>query len=137
MGSVSEVKGRGFILLAALLWSTGGVGIKLSGLGAWGVASGRSFFAALFLFLVIKQARRAPNRAVWPAAIAYAATVITFVLATKATTAANAIFLQDTAPLYVLLLSPWLLGERLTRSELLSVPVFALGMALFFVDQLS
>ena len=69
--------------------------------------------------------------------MAYACTTVLFVLANKLTTSANAIFLQDTAPLWVLLLSPWLLGERPTRGELLSVPVFGLGLALFFLDQLS
>jgi drug/metabolite transporter (DMT)-like permease len=70
-------------------------------------------------------------------AVAYAFTVVLFVAATKLTTAANAIFIQDTAPLWVLLLSPWLLGERPTRGELLSVPVFGLGLGLFFLDQLT
>jgi drug/metabolite transporter (DMT)-like permease len=64
-------------------------------------------------------------------------TVVLFVLATKLTTAANAIFIQDVAPLFVLLLSPWLLDERATRGELVSVPIFAVGLGLFFLDELS
>jgi len=58
------------------------------------------------------------------------------VLANKKTTSANAIFLQDTAPLYVLLLSPFLLKERPSRSELWAAPVFLLGLGLFFFDRL-
>jgi drug/metabolite transporter (DMT)-like permease len=69
--------------------------------------------------------------------LAYAGTVVLFVLGTKLTTAANAIFIQDTAPLWVLLLSPWFLRERPTRGELLSVPVYAAGLGLFFLDELS
>ncbi len=70
-------------------------------------------------------------------AVAYAFTVLLFVLANKLTTSANAIFLQDTAPLWVLLLSPVLLRERPTRGELLSAPLFLVGLLLFFLDQLS
>jgi drug/metabolite transporter (DMT)-like permease len=70
-------------------------------------------------------------------AAVYAVTVILFVVATKLTTAANAIFIQDTAPLWVLLVSPWLLRERPTRGELLAVPIFGLGLGLFFLDELS
>jgi drug/metabolite transporter (DMT)-like permease len=70
-------------------------------------------------------------------AIAYAFTVVLFVVATKLTTAANAIFIQDTAPLWVLVLSPWLLDERPTRGELLAVPIFGVGLALFFLDELT
>ncbi|KYF57580.1 hypothetical protein BE08_25295, partial [Sorangium cellulosum] len=65
------------------------------------------------------------------------AVMVLFVLATKLTTAANAIFLQSTAPVYVLLLSPWLLGERPSRGEKLAAPVFIVGLGLFFLDQLS
>ena len=59
-----------------------------------------------------------------------------FIIANKLTTAANAIFLQDTAPLYVLLLSPLLLREKPSRSELMAAPIFLLGLSLFFLDQL-
>jgi drug/metabolite transporter (DMT)-like permease len=62
---------------------------------------------------------------------------VLFIIANKLTTAANAIFLQDTAPLYVLLLSPLLLGERPSRSELTAAPIFLIGLSLFFLDQLA
>jgi len=63
--------------------------------------------------------------------------VVSFIIANKLTTSANAIFLQDTAPLYVLLLSPLVLRERPSRGELAAVPVFLLGLSLFFLDQLN
>ena len=83
--------------------------------------------------------RRGSGRARACAAVALtnAVTVILFVVATKLTTAANAIFLQETAPLWVLLLAPLLLGERPSRGELVSIPVYAAGLALFFVDDLT
>jgi len=131
------VKHRLLLLAAAALWSSGGAAIKLCGLSAWQLAGGRSLIAGLVLLAFVPSARRRPTRLSWAVAVAYAFTVILFVLATKLTTAANAIFIQDTAPLWVLLLSPWLLGERPTRGELLSVPVFALGLGLFFLDRLT
>lgn len=132
------VRARLLILLAALLWSTAGAVIKLNpGLGAMQLAGGRSLVAGLVLLLLFRDARVRPTRGVLAVALAYAATVVLFVVANKWTTSANAIFLQDTAPLYVLLLSPWLLGERPTRGELLSAPVFLLGLSLFFLDALT
>jgi drug/metabolite transporter (DMT)-like permease len=124
------------ILAAAVLWSTAGAAIKLTTLDAWQVSGGRSAVAAAALLLLVPEARRWPSKKAWAVAVAYAATVTLFVIANKLTTAANAIFLQDAAPLYVLLLSPWLLRERPTRGELLAVPVFLVGLALFFFDQL-
>jgi len=131
------VRHRLLLLAAAALWSSGGAAIKLSGLSAWQLAGGRSLVAGLVLLAFVPASRRRPTRLSLAVGVAYAFTVILFVAATKLTTAANAIFIQDTAPLWVLLLSPWLLGERPTRGELLSVPVFAAGLGLFFLDRLT
>jgi drug/metabolite transporter, DME family len=131
------LKARLSLLAAAVLWSTAGAAIKLSALTGWQIAAGRSLVAGAFVLLFFPEARRLPTRRVLLVAVAYAFTVVLFVLATKLTTAANAIFIQDTAPLWVLLLSPWLLRERPTRSELLAVPIYMLGLGLFFLDDLS
>jgi DME family drug/metabolite transporter len=125
------------ILAAAVLWSTGGAAMKLTGLSGWQVAAGRSAVAAAFLFTAFRAARVRPDRRTLLAAIAYAATVVLFSVANKLTTAANAIFIQDTAPLWVVLLSPLLLRERTTRAELLSIPLYGVGLGLFFLDELS
>jgi DME family drug/metabolite transporter len=129
--------GPWLILAAAALWSTGGAAIKLCSLNAWQISLGRSLVAAVVLWLVLPSARARPTRGTWAVAVAYACTVVLFTVANKRTTSANAIFLQDTAPLYVLLLSPLLLRERPTRGELLSVPLFLVGLLLFFKDQLT
>jgi drug/metabolite transporter, DME family len=131
------LKARLFVLAAAVLWSTAGAAIKLTGLSGLQVSSGRSLVAAAVLLLLVPAARKRPSRKALWAALAYAATVTLFVIANKLTTAANAIFLQDAAPLYVMLLSPLLLGEKPSRSELTSAPIFLVGLALFFFDQLS
>jgi drug/metabolite transporter (DMT)-like permease len=97
------------------------------------VASFRSGVAALVLWLLVPAARRRWSPRVVGVAAAYAATLILFVVANKLTTAANTIFLQSTAPLYVLLLAPWLLREPIRRLDLLHMAALALGMGLFFV----
>lgn len=69
-----------------------------------------------------------------PVSMAFGVTLFLFVLANKLTTAANTIFLQSTSPLYLLLLSPWLLKERLRRREIVMLALIAVGMALFFLS---
>lgn len=130
------LRARLALLAAAVLWSTAGAAVKLSTLSAWQLASGRSLVAALVLALAFPAGRRLPSMRGLGVSVAYAATVVLFILANKLTTSANAIFLQDTAPLYVLLLSPLLLRERPSRDELMAVPVFLLGLVLFFFDEL-
>jgi DME family drug/metabolite transporter len=131
------VKSRLLILAAALLWSTAGAAIKSIGLGPWQVAGGRALVAGLFLAAAVREARARPSLLALAVSVAYAFTTVLFVLATKLTTAANAIFIQDTAPLWVLLVSPWLLRERPTKGELLAVPVYGAGLGLFFLDELT
>ena len=131
------MKSRLYLLAAAALWSTAGAGMKLCGLSALQIAGARSLVAGLFLLAAVREARRRPTRRMALAVAAYAATVILFVLANKLTTAANAIFIQDTAPLWVLFFSAWLLHERPGRGELLAIPVYGAGLGLFFLDELS
>ncbi|MFO0723238.1 MAG: EamA family transporter [Myxococcota bacterium] len=133
---MSPLLSRLSIAATALLWSTGGAAIKSSSLGAPAIAGGRAFFAAIALLLHDKSARQKPHRQVFLTALAYAATCILFVFANRLTTAATAIFIQNTAPVWVLLLSARVLGERATRAELYSVPISLAGCVLFFVDDL-
>lgn len=121
------------ILGAALLFSTGGAAIKATTLSSWQVAGARSAIAAVAIFLLVPAARRGWTWHVLPVGVLYAATLVLFVTANKMTTAANAIFLQSTAPVYMLLFGPLLLRERVRRRDLgFMVPVVA-GMLLFFV----
>lgn len=124
---------RLFVLAAALLFSTGGVAIKTCTLSGWQIASFRALIAAATFFLLLPDARRGYNWHTSTIAAVYAATMILFVNATKLTTAANAIFLQSTAPLYVLLLSPLLLHEHLRFRDLVTLALMATGMTLFFI----
>jgi drug/metabolite transporter (DMT)-like permease len=117
---------------AAALFSTGGAAIKAAELSGWQVASFRSGVAAIALLLLVKEARRGWSWRSWLAGVAYAATLVLFVLANKTTTAANAIFLQSTAPAWLILISPLALREPLRRRDLWFFLALAAGMALFF-----
>lgn len=123
------------VLGAALLFSTGGAAIKASSLTGFQVASFRSAVAAVAL-LAYLLARRLPlprpGLRLWPVAASYAVTLTLYVTSNKLTTAASAIFLQSTAPLYLLLLGPWLLHEPVKRRDLAYMALLAMGMVLFF-----
>ncbi len=121
------------IVGAALLFSTGGAAIKATALGPWQVAGLRSGIAAVALLLLVPGARRGLTPRVLPVAAAYAATLVLFVGGTKLTTAAATIFLQSTAPLYVLLAGPWLLEERVGRRDLVTLIPVAAGLLLVFL----
>lgn len=121
------------LLAAAALFSTGGAAIKATTLTSWQVAGFRSGIAALTVLLLVPAARRRWSGPVVLVALAYAATMILFVVGNKLTTAANTIFLQSTAPLYVLLLGPWLLHEPIRRRDLFFMAAVAVGLVLFFV----
>lgn len=121
------------ILGAAFLFSTGGAAIKSIALSSWAVASLRSGIAAIAVLLLLPAARRLPSWRVVGVASVYAATMILFVTSNKLTTAANAIFLQSTAPLYLLLLGPLILAEPIRRRDVSLMAAIAAGMALFFL----
>jgi drug/metabolite transporter (DMT)-like permease len=129
---------RGALLIAAaaLLWSTGGLAIKLVPLSALGVAFWRSFISAIFLLVIFRPSRARWRHAAPSTVVVYALMILTFVSATKMTTAANAIFLQYTGPLYVLALAPFLLKEPFRKSDAAAVGVALVGMSFFFVGRL-
>ncbi len=131
---MSPVSSRLLVLSAALLFSTGGAAIKATAFSAWQVASFRSGIAAIALFLLLPAWRRGWSKRTLLVGFFYAVTLILYVTANKLTTAANSIFLQATAPLYVLLLAPRLLGEPLRRGDMLLAALLVAGMTLFFVQ---
>jgi drug/metabolite transporter (DMT)-like permease len=119
------------------LFSTSGVLIKISDWNALALNGARSLIAAGVIWAWLRKPNFTWSRAQVGGAIAYALMIITFVQATKWTTAANAIFLQFTAPLWVALFGMWLLGERPKRIDWLTMGGIAVGMLLFFGDDLS
>jgi drug/metabolite transporter (DMT)-like permease len=121
------------LVAAALLFSTGGAVIKATVMTSWQVASLRSGIAAVALALLLPEARHSIRPRTLVVSVAYAATLVLFVTANKLTTAANTIFLQSTGPLYILLLAPWLLRERIRGADVAFMAVVGAGLVLFFV----
>ncbi|MFN8358557.1 MAG: DMT family transporter [Candidatus Kapaibacterium sp.] len=133
----SKLKATILLALTAVLWSTGGLLIKSVQWDPIAIAGMRSAIASLLLLAVSGKPRFTWSRAQIGGAIAYMATVVLFVMATKMTSAANAILLQYTGPIYVALFGRWYLGERTTRLDWITIGVVLLGMGMFFMDSLS
>jgi drug/metabolite transporter (DMT)-like permease len=125
-----------FVLAAALLWSTGSLFIKSTSLGALELSFGRSLFAAVTVAVLTRREGFRLNPLTLISSFLYAGLLLLFVEANKLTTAANAIFLQYTAPVYVLVLEPLMFKERFRRADVLVVAACVGGMSLFFVGQL-
>lgn len=134
--NVAHTRSVLLLVVAALFWSLGGLLIKEVEWPPLAVAGGRGFIAGVFLLLTNRGLRFHFSRDQVLGAIGYAACTVTFCTATKLTTAANAILLQYTAPIWVALFGAWFLGERATRADWLTIAVVLLGMGLFFGDSL-
>jgi drug/metabolite transporter (DMT)-like permease len=133
-------RGLIYATIAALLWSSGGLFIKALTLSAFQISFCRSLVAAATI-LVVMRVRRLPfkvelDRLSLACSVSYAAVLILFVTATKLTTAANAIFLQYTAPIFLLFLEPWSFKLPFPRKDLWAVAACMGGMALFFAGRL-
>lgn len=136
MRSPEHARAVGLMAAAALCWSLGGLLIKSVPWPPLAVAAGRGFIAAAFLAAFAPRFRFTWSAAQLGGAVAYAGTTVLFVTANKLTTAANAILLQYTAPVWIALLGAWFLGERATRADWLTIVAVFGGMALFFCDDL-
>ena len=122
------------VFAAAILFSTGGAGIKAAAFTGLQVSALRSGIAALVLIALLRG-RLVLSPAMLGTGVAYAATLTLFVLSTKLTTAANAIFLQATAPLYLLLLGPLILSERFRTRDVVFLLGVAVGLVLCVIGQ--
>lgn len=126
-----------FVLLAAILWSSGGLLIKSVTWHPLAIAGARSAIAAVIVAYAFRKEPIRWSGTMFLGACSYAGIVLLFVVATKLTTAANAIFLQYTAPVYVALLGGWLLGEKTTKADWVTIVIVFSGMGLFFLDKVS
>ena len=124
------------MLGAAILWSTGGLFIKATSLSGTELSFGRSLLAAITVAIFTWREGFGLNRVTTLASSLYATLLLLFVLATKRTTAANAIFLQYTAPVYVLVLEPLLYKEKFRPRDFVTVAACMVGMSLFFLGRL-
>lgn len=126
-----------YLVITATLWSLGGLLIKSVNSNAMAIAGTRSGIAALIILLATGKPKLNWSFAQIGAALSYSATVLLFVAANKHTTAANAILIQYTAPVYVVFLGAWLLKERVKWLDIITIFVVLGGMVLFFVDDIS
>lgn len=124
-------------VLAALFWSSGGVFIKVLKLNPFTILCYRSFFAALIFLVIYRQKLLFVNKITWISCLFYVPLLILFVVSTKLTTAANAIFLQYTAPAFVLVFEPFFTKEKLSKINVLTVCACFIGMSLFVVGEFS
>lgn len=125
------------LALCGLLWSAAGLLIKLVDWNAPAIWSARSAICAAAICAVRRPSFARISAAEWRAAVALAATTGLFILANKLTTAANAILIQYSAPVWVALLGSWLLGERARRIDWLTIALVLVGITLFFFHQLT
>ncbi|MCX6548719.1 MAG: EamA family transporter [Acidobacteria bacterium] len=136
----NHLRGAALVAAAALLWSSSGLFIKVLPLGPLQIAGARSLVAALVIAAAVhwrggKPFPR-PTGLDLACAAAYAAMLILFVAATKLTTAANAIFLQFSAPVYLVFLEPWATRRALQGRDLVAVLLCMGAMACFFGGRL-
>jgi drug/metabolite transporter (DMT)-like permease len=132
-------RGRGIaaLLACAVLWSSAGLFIKIISWNPMAIAGMRSLFGGLTVLVILRRPRFTWTWTQILCAVAYAGCMILFVTANKLTTAANAILLQYTAPVYVAILGGLLLGERVSAIDWVTVAVVIGGMTLFFLDKLT
>jgi drug/metabolite transporter (DMT)-like permease len=125
------------LLLTALIWSTSGLFVKLLQWHPLSIFSARNIVASVVFLIWL---RRVPLR-ITPFLVAgaagYMGAQFLFIFSTRLTTAANAIFLQYTAPIYVLIFGVWFLGERPRRIDWITMVVIFAGMLLFFGEDLT
>lgn len=130
-------KGLLAVVATALLWSTGGLFIKLISLNAFQLSFFRCLVAGIVFMIVLRRKAFRANALTFLNAGFYAVVLITFVMATKTTTAANAIFLQSTAPIYVFIFEPLINKTSYRRIDLITIIVCMIGMVLFFTGDIS
>lgn len=133
----SRLKGICLLVITAVLWSSGGVLIKWIDWHPLAIAGVRSGISAIVIRIIFRQY---PIKWTIPqciGAVAYSVTMLSFVAATKLTTAANAIVLQYTAPIYVAILGAVFLREKPGKSDWLTIGCVIAGMVLFFQDKMS
>ena len=125
-----------YMIIASVLWSIGGIFIKLINWNPMAIAGSRSAIAALVMMVYLKKFKFKINKSMLICACSYSLLVILFVSANKLTTSANAILLQFTSPIWVALLSRAILKQKISRIDGITIIFVILGMIMFFIDEL-
>lgn len=135
---MEEKKGNLLILIAALLFSIGGLCIKMIPWNGMAINGGRSLIACLILFTYLrltKQPIKMTKGTLLGALCAFGATVL-YSCANTMTTAANAILLQYVAPVFIILMMWFFFGERPKKMDVITCALVFSGIACFFLDGL-
>ncbi len=127
------------VFLAAVLYSIGGLCIKLVPWSGMAINGARTAIALVVIGLYLKVTHHKPRMNLWilVGAVSVCGTNILFSIANKLTTAANTIVLQFTAPIFVILFSIFLFGKKPQKLDLVACGMVLGGVLLFFVDSLS
>ena len=135
----TSIKGTIFVLLSAICFSLGGVLIKSIPWSSVTIQGIRSIFSSLVIgsFMLIRHQRFVVNKTVLLGAVFNTVMAFTFVAAMKMTTAANAIVLQFTEPIFVILLLWVLYKKKPGKDALLACVVVFSGILCFFFESLS
>ena len=146
---MKKPEGAWALVICALGWSLGGVFLKYVNVNSFAIAGLRSTFAFIAMaalsrylpsFYVKDESTGKVDKAqtvyLWLSAFSYAATMIMYVISNKLTYAANVIFLQYTSPVWVILFSAIILGEKNRKIDYITFAGIAVGMVLFFADSL-
>ncbi len=132
-----KAKGAFYMMLCALCWSFSGLCVKVIPWNAYAVIAVRCLFAMVTTFLLAKDRKLKINFQIFKAAVCALMTAVTYIIAIKLTTAANAIVLQYTAPILILIYQIVFQGRKPTRLDLSAVGVILFGIVIFFIDGLS
>lgn len=126
------------MLICALLWSIAGIFMKFIPWNGFAIAGVRSLIAGLTMltYVLIKGYKLIINRRTLAAGLFTALVYTCFTVANKLTTAANAIVLQFTSPVFIVVFSALIFKQRIRRRDIGVVILTLLGITLFFFDQL-
>lgn len=129
-----RIKAIIYIIIAATLLSTGGIILKYVDMNPMAIAGSRGFIAAIVVLIYLKKPKFTFSKPQVFGAISYATMVTTYTIANKLTTATNAVVLQFTAPIWLIILGVWFLKEKVHWYDIVSIIVVSGGMLLFFID---
>lgn len=125
-----------YTIISAALLSSGGILLKFIDMHPMAIASSRGMIATLIVWIYLRKPNFTFSKAQVIGGISYSLMVTTFILANKLTTAANAIVLQYTAPIWVAILGVWILKEKIKIYDYFSIVFVSLGMVLFFLEDM-
>lgn len=123
-----------YIAIAAILLSTGGIILKYVDMHPMAIASSRGMISVIVVSLYLKKPNFTFSKPQLIGAFSYAMMVTGFIVANKLTTATNAVVLQFTAPIWIIILGRWFLKEKTYWYDIASIAVVSAGMILFFID---